>query len=121
MHISQDKDGNEIRRSECPIGPKKDEGIEMNISDHVQQEVSRAKLKFPDWPTDPLHAVAIIAEEFGELQKAVLEHIYELHKGVSNDDIRQEAIQTAAMCHRFIESIDDYDITPSHMHKQESK
>lgn len=38
----------------------------------VMDEVRRATQKFPTWPNDPLHAVAILGEEFGELTKAVL-------------------------------------------------
>lgn len=74
----------------------------------VLAEIARAIKKFPKWPTDPLHAAAIIAEECGELQKSVLEAVYEPHKG-SRDNIKAEAVQTAAMCLRFIASIDKYE------------
>lgn len=50
------------------------------MSDAVNRilaEVSRATEKFPEWPTDPLHAVAILGEEFGELTKSVLQLAYE--------------------------------------------
>lgn len=46
----------------------------------VRVELGTKLDKFPVWPTDPLHAVAILAEEVGELTKAIVEHTYETHK-----------------------------------------
>ena len=83
----------------------------------IRAEVARAKVKFTRWPSDPIHAAAIIAEECGEIQKAVLEAVYEPHKG-SRKNIRKEAIQAAAMCVRFIESLDVYEWYLSKMHIQ---
>ncbi len=79
----------------------------MDALDEIQAEVERATRKFPTWPTDPIHAAAVIAEECGELQKAVLEAVYEPHKG-SRPNVRTEAVQTAAMCLRFIASLEIY-------------
>ena len=73
----------------------------------VIDELNRALAKHPTWPTDPIHAAAIIAEECGELQKAVLEAVYEPYKN-SRRNIRKEAVQTAAMCLRFLASLDVY-------------
>lgn len=67
----------------------------------------RAMRLFPEWPTDPVHAAAIVAEECGELQKAVLEAVYEPHK-MSRNNVPIEAVQTAAMCIRFLACIDRY-------------
>lgn len=85
----------------------------------VMDEVDRATLKFPTWPTDPLHAVAILGEEFGELTKAVLQTIYEPHK-VREGELRAEAIQTAAMALRFLASMDRYEFRPCAQHVQSS-
>ena len=41
----------------------------MNIHDRITAELARAVKKFPTWPTDPLHALAVLGEEFGELTK----------------------------------------------------
>jgi NTP pyrophosphatase (non-canonical NTP hydrolase) len=60
----------------------------MSIEQLVQAELARAVAKFPTWPTDPLHALAVLGEEFGELTKAMLQHTYEPHKGVTAQDIR---------------------------------
>lgn len=76
------------------------------IADAVVVEIHKAVAKFPEWPDDMQHAALIIGEENGELQKAVLQAHYEPHKGVRLEDIRSEAIQTAAMAIRFIASLD---------------
>ena len=83
----------------------------------IQDEVERAMRKFPRWPTDPIHAAAVIAEECGELQKAVLEAVYEPHKG-SRPNIRTEAVQTAAMCLRVLASLDAYEWFHADQHTQ---
>ena len=83
----------------------------------VMDEVSRATRKFPTWPDDPLHAVAVLGEEFGELTKAVLQTIYEPHK-VQEGELRTEAIQTAAMALRFLASLDRYEFAPCPHHVQ---
>lgn len=73
----------------------------------VLAEVARATVKFPTWPTDPLHAVAVLGEEYGELNKAVLQAVYEPHKSTPID-VRDEAIQCAAMAVRFLMSLPIY-------------
>jgi NTP pyrophosphatase (non-canonical NTP hydrolase) len=78
------------------------------VSHEVLAELARATRKFPHWPVDPIHAATIIAEECGELQKAVLESVYEPHKG-SRQNVRTEAVQAAAMCLRFIVNMDSYE------------
>lgn len=83
----------------------------------VMDEVKRATRKFPTWPTDPLHAVAILGEEFGELTKAVLQTTYEPHK-VQDGELRTEAIQTAAMALRFLASLNRYQFAQCPQHKQ---
>ena len=40
----------------------------------VMTEIIRAEEKHPDWPADPVRAAAVVAEESGELVKAVLDH-----------------------------------------------
>ncbi|WP_198432497.1 hypothetical protein [Burkholderia ubonensis] len=83
----------------------------------VFNEIDRAIRKFPTWPTDPLHAVAVLGEEFGELTKAMLQHTYEPHKS-TRDDVRTEAIQTAAMALRLIASLDRYEFRHCEQHEQ---
>jgi NTP pyrophosphatase (non-canonical NTP hydrolase) len=92
--------------------------VQVPVVDDVMAEIGRAISKFPTWPTDPLHAAGVVAEEAGELHKAVLQHTYEPHKA-SRDDVREEAIQTAAMALRFLSSMDVYLFKPCLQHKQE--
>lgn len=90
----------------------------MKYMKDVLLEVKRATEKFPTWPTDPLHALAVLGEEFGELTKAILQHTYEPHKSTM-DDVHEEAIQTAAMALRLVASLDDYQYKRCECHSQE--
>lgn len=83
----------------------------------VLAEVARATEKFPTWPTDPLHALAVLGEEFGELTQAMLQRVYEPHKATA-DDVRTEAVQTAAMALRLLFSLDRYEYKPCAQHAQ---
>lgn len=87
------------------------------MSAEIYAEVERALKKFPKWPTDPIHAAAVVAEESGELVKAALESTYEPWKG-SKENLRAEAVQTAAMCIRFIRSLDQYEFYHDKLHVQ---
>lgn len=90
----------------------------MNVIDQVTAELARATQKFPTWPTDPLHALAVLGEEFGELNKAMLQLTYEPHKTTA-DEVRTEAIQTAAMALRLAMSLDLYEYRPGEQHAQQ--
>ncbi len=85
-------------------------------------ELNRATSKFPTWPTDPLHALAVLGEEFGELTQAILKYTYEPSIITEDSNFRQhvkeEAIQCAAMALRFVMSLDKYVYEPSEQHKQ---
>lgn len=95
------------------------------IMDEIGKELARAVAKFPTWPTDPLHALAVLGEEYGELTQAVLQHIYEPYTGEPDDRtgetsnsasaVRSEAIQTAAMAIRFLIGLESgmYKFNPS--------
>jgi hypothetical protein len=90
----------------------------MSVTEEVIQELYRATIKFPTWPTDPLHAVAVLGEEYGELTKAMVQLIYEPHK-TSLAEVREEAIQTAAMALRLVMSLDRYEYRRCDQHAQE--
>lgn len=83
----------------------------------VLMEVRRAHKLHPEWPEDPLHALAILGEEFGELTQAVLQVSYDEDKATP-EDVKKEAIQTAAMAIRFLLSIDLYYYQRSDQHEQ---
>lgn len=70
----------------------------------VIAEMQKAAIKFPDWPTRGTDAAAIVAEECGELQRAVLQVTYERGDLAS---VRKEAIQTAAMALQFLLNLPD--------------
>ena len=89
----------------------------MTIYNEILSEVERATVKFPTWPTDPLHALAVLGEEYGELNKAMLQLTYEPHK-TNLDKVRMEAIQTAEMALRLAMSLDTYEYAPSGQHSQ---
>jgi hypothetical protein len=87
-------------------------------------ELDRATTKFPGWPSDPLHAVGVVNEEVGELNRAILQAVYELDKYPdANAEVREEAIQPIAMLVRFVLSLDaaQYNWNPSDQIVQSSK
>lgn len=86
----------------------------------IAAEVERATAKFPTWPTDALHAVGVVAEEMGELQKEVMQLTYEPHKSTP-ETVRKEAVQLAAMSLRFLMSLDRYAYEPRPQHSQNEK
>lgn len=65
----------------------------------VLNELIAAKRQWPDWPTDLIHAAAVVAEEGGELLKAANDARY---KGSDPDLCKAEAEQTAVTAIRFI-------------------
>lgn len=68
----------------------------------ILAEVYRAETIHPHWPKDPIHASAIVCEESGELIRASLQLEYE---GGNIDELRKEAIQTAATCVRLLKNL----------------
>jgi NTP pyrophosphatase (non-canonical NTP hydrolase) len=104
-----------IRCPECGM-VRDDTDDHLRIAD-VRVEVARALSKFPTWPTDPLHALAVLGEEYGELMKAVLQQVYEPHKNPT-DAVREEAVQVAAMALRFLASLDTYQYQACPQHAQ---
>ena len=72
------------------------------ILEAILTEVSRAENKHPNWPTDLVYAATIVAEENGELTRACLQ--FQCENGAI-DEVRKEAIQTAATCIRLLKNI----------------
>ena len=68
----------------------------------IDAELKRAKEKHPDYPQNIFEQVAIMNEEAGEVTKAVLHYKRE---GGSLQDVKDELIQTAAMCMRMLEAL----------------
>lgn len=65
----------------------------------VLAELEMAKINHPNFPVDPIHQAAIVAEESGELVRAALQFKYE--KGPFFH-MHKEAVQTCAMALRFL-------------------
>jgi len=91
----------------------------MKELNKVFDELGRACQKFPTWPTDPFHALAVVAEEFGELSQAMLQLTYEPVKRRSLTEVKEEEIQLAAVALRFAASLDDYQFSASDQHLQQ--
>lgn len=66
-------------------------------------ELEKAELLFPDFPTDAVHAAAIVNEEAGELQRAALQYYYQ---DAGELPMILEAMQTGAMAIRFLINVD---------------
>lgn len=89
------------------------------IITEILNELKRAKEKHPRWPVHIVSRAAIVAEEAGELIQAALKYKYEkppgevpTFYGVTPRDrqilkLKNEAIQTAAMCIRFLQSLEN--------------
>ena len=59
----------------------------------ILQELYRAEGKHPVWPTDIVHAIALVCEESGEAQKAA-NNAY--HHGESLEEVKKELLHTGA-------------------------
>lgn len=68
----------------------------------ILAELSKAEIKHPNWPDNIVEQSAIVAEESGELIRAALQEKFE---GGTKEECRKEAIQTAAMCIRFLKNL----------------
>lgn len=71
-----------------------------SIIDDIHEEYCRAIKKWPEWPTDLIHQVAIMIEESGESMRDALRYQYD--EGATLDDLRKELIQTGAMVVRCL-------------------
>ncbi|MHA1809388.1 MAG: hypothetical protein ACTSYH_03645 [Candidatus Heimdallarchaeaceae archaeon] len=71
-----------------------------DIFNDILNEIERAEKLHPDWPSNIVYASAIVAEEAGELVRSCLQHEFE--KSPCLEDIKTEAIQTAAVAIRFL-------------------
>jgi NTP pyrophosphatase (non-canonical NTP hydrolase) len=62
-------------------------------------ELRKAEEKYPGWPDDPVHAVAVLVEEAGEAMKEALDVYY---KKKESRDLVKELAQTGAMAIRAL-------------------
>ena len=78
-----------------------------NLADAIDQEIARARRKFPrsDYLTTAL------TEEHGEAVRAILEHLHD-PSDAKRGEVRKELIQTAAMCIRLLMEGDPIHLLP---------
>lgn len=76
------------------------------IIELILAELHRAESIHPVWPTDIFAALAVIHEEEGEIAKAINQYYWD---NESDEEIRKEVVQTAAMCIRFLQHWGRYD------------
>lgn len=65
----------------------------------IKEELAAAEKKHPTWPTDTVHASAILNEEAGKLTQAAIDFHY--HSG-SLEKVRSEAARVGAMAIRVL-------------------
>jgi hypothetical protein len=70
----------------------------------VFAELERAVTLYPLYPSDVVHAAAIVSEEAGELVRAA-NNVYYADNVGDREDLHREAVQTAAMGVRFLMEI----------------
>ena len=75
----------------------------------IQYELMTAKKKWPEYYDDVIHATALVNEEAGEAIQAALDLTYD---NGSIEKVKAELIQTAAMCFRALENIDNLKVYP---------
>ena len=82
----------------------------IEIWQQIEIELRNAKKKFPGWPDHPAAQAGIVCEKSGELMKACLQWKYERGEGDliqqwQREQMKKEALQTAAMAIRFLENL----------------
>lgn len=74
----------------------------------IYEELIKAEKKFPGWPRDVIHGVAIIAEELGESTQAALKlHFGDVGLDEGKEHLIIEVAQTGAMALRMLFSLLD--------------
>lgn len=81
--------------------PSSKAAAEFQIITEAMNELAAARRRYPTWPTDIVHATVIMVEESTEALKAANEVRWH-HKNSSAATVREEVIQTIAMCLRLI-------------------
>lgn len=72
----------------------------LKIYQAIKDELDRAQKLYPDWWQDMVYGASTAIEESGEAVKAVND--LALHSKGSIEEIRKEAIHSAAMWIRFL-------------------
>jgi hypothetical protein len=78
----------------------------------IMDELVSAEAKHPLFPNDPIHAVAIMAEECGEAVQAAIDFVYQdgiAHRQVNRRKLQKELAQTGAMAVRNLINMHNFD------------
>lgn len=75
-----------------------------NILLAIKCELEKCKTKHPEFPVDVIQRVAIMAEEAGEAIREA--NMIKYKEGGTNDTLIKELLQTAAVCVRIIEAME---------------
>ena len=70
----------------------------------IKCELEKCKTKHPEFPLDVIERIAIMAEEAGEAVQAANNIKWE---NGNKDDLKLELLQTAAVCVRILEAMED--------------
>ncbi len=76
------------------------EGVAFDqITAAIAAEIQRSEAIHGPFPMSVIHCAAIVAGESGELAQAAIYHVY---SKPCPERIIKQAVQTAAMCYRFL-------------------
>jgi len=78
---------------------------EQQAIDLILRELTSAMAKHPDWPSDPIHAAAVLGEEAGETIQAALDMVYD---DAPEARLIAEAAQTGAVAIRILMNAGNY-------------
>lgn len=92
----------QLDRIQIKLDTVTEELMSLKPLEPIKKELDRAEKKHPNWPTDMFRQLAIMQEEAGEVTQAVLHFHYE---SGTVEHIREELIQTAAMCLRMLKNL----------------
>lgn len=82
------------------------------IIEAIVTEVQRTESISQNWPSDPVHAAAIVVGESSQLINAAWDHLCENRNDEGMDTVarmHKVAVQTAVMAVRFLEALPYYD------------
>lgn len=78
----------------------------LDSLDEILTELARAERLHPVWPADPVHQVAIMAEEAGEALRSANSYLHQGKSMIDAVQMRRELVQTGAMCLRCLMHLD---------------
>jgi hypothetical protein len=87
------------------IAMLEDDRVSNSVND-ILIELARAE-RIHSWPVEIAHQYLIVAEENGEMAKALNDYLFKPPEFQSKylEELRVETIQTAAMCIRFLKHL----------------